>query len=96
MNELQPVNQNVLLDISSDSKEEQKTSSGIIIPDTAKEKQNIAEVLAMSNIENTEIIVGDRVLYKSFSGNEIEFEGKKYLLIQYSEILAKIVETEEI
>jgi chaperonin GroES len=96
MNELQPVNQNVLLDISSDSKEEQKTTSGIIIPDTAKEKQNIAEVLAMSNIENTEIIVGDRVLYKSFSGNEIEFEGKKYLLIQYSEILAKIVETEEI
>jgi chaperonin GroES len=96
MNELQPVNQNVLLDISSDSKEEQKTSSGIIIPDTAKEKQNIAEVLAMSNIENIEITVGDRVLYKSFSGNEIEFEGKKYLLIQYSEILAKIVITEEI
>lgn len=50
----------------------------------------------MSNIENTEIAVGDKVLYKSFRGNETVFEGKKYLLIQYSEILAKIVETEEI
>ncbi len=95
MNELQPVNQNVLLDIS-DSKEEQKTASGIIIPDTAKEKQNIARVMAMSNIENAEITIGDKVIYKSFSGNETEFEGAKYLLIQYSEILAKIVETEEI
>jgi chaperonin GroES len=95
MKELQPVNQNVLLDISDD-KHEQRTATGIIIPDTAKEKQNIAKVLAISNIENAEIAVGDSVLYKSFSGNEIDFEGKKYLLIQYSEILAKIVETDEI
>ncbi|MBN2350499.1 MAG: co-chaperone GroES [Bacteroidales bacterium] len=95
MNELQPVNQNVLLDLSEE-KQVQKTASGIIIPDTAKEKQNIAKVVAMSNIENVEIAVGDKVLYKSFSCNETEFEGKKYLLIQYSEILAKIVETEKI
>jgi chaperonin GroES len=95
MNELQPVNQNVLLDISDD-KQEQKTASGIIIPDSAKEKLTIANVVAMSNIDNAEIAIGDKVLYKSFSGNETEFEGKKYLLIQYSEILAKIVETEEI
>jgi chaperonin GroES len=95
MNELQPVNQNVLLDISDD-RQEQKTASGIIIPDTAKEKQNIAKVLAISNIENAEIAVGDKVLYNPHNGSEIEFEGRKYLLIQYPEILAKIVETEEI
>lgn len=95
MKELQPVNQNVLLDIT-DSKDEQRTASGLIIPDTAKEKQNIAKVVALSNIENAEIAVGDTVLYKSYSGNETEFENKKFLLIQYSEILAKIVETDEI
>jgi len=39
---------------------------------------------------------GNLVLYKTFSGSETEFEGKKYLLIQYSEILAKIVKTGEI
>ena len=95
MKELQPVNQNVLLDVTED-KQEQKTASGIIIPDSAKEKQNIARVVALSNIENAEIAVGDLVLYKAFSGTETEFEGKQYLLVQYSELLAKIVETEEI
>ncbi|HDP55243.1 MAG TPA: co-chaperone GroES [Bacteroidetes bacterium] len=95
MKELQPVNQNVLLDLSDD-RAEVKTPSGIIIPDTAKEKTNMAKVVAMSNIENPEIAIGDNVLYNGFSGTEQEFEGKKYLLIQYSEILAKVVETEEV
>jgi chaperonin GroES len=95
MKELQPVNQNVLLDIADD-KQEQMTASGIIIPDSAREKQNIARVMAMSTIENAEIAVGDKVLYKAYSGSEIKFEGKKYLLVQYPELLAKIVETDEI
>lgn len=95
MRELQPVNQNVLLDIS-ESNEMERTASGIIIPDTAKEKKNFAKVLAISNVENTEIKVGDLVLYKKFAGNEVEFDGKKYLLIPYSDIMAKIVETESI
>lgn len=95
MRELQPVNQNVLLDITEEKKE-QKTASGIIIPDTAKEKQNIAQVVAMSAIENPEVSIGDSVLFNSFSGTETEFEGKKYLLLPYTEILAKVVETEEI
>jgi chaperonin GroES len=95
MKELQPVNQNVLLDITEED-QVTKTASGIIIPDTAKEKQNIAKVVAMSNIENAEIAVGDSVLYKQFSGTETEFEGKKYLLIPYADLLAKVVETDEI
>jgi chaperonin GroES len=95
MKELQPINQNVLLDITEESGE-QRTSSGIIIPDSAKEKQKIARVVAMSNIDNPEISVGDMVMFKEFGGTETEFEGKKYLLIQYEDIMAKIVETEKI
>lgn len=95
MKELQPVNQNVLLDVTEDNSE-QKTASGIIIPDTAKEKPNKAVVTGISNIENPEISVGDTVIYKEYSGNEVEFEGKKYLLIPYADILAKVVETESI
>ncbi|GAB4293023.1 MAG: co-chaperone GroES [Marinilabiliales bacterium] len=95
MKELQPINQNVLLDIT-ESNEERKTAAGIIIPDTAKEKKNVAKVVALSNIENAEIAVNDYVLYKEYSGTETEFEGKKYLLIPYDDILAKIVETESI
>lgn len=95
MKELQPINQNVLLCMDAEG-HEQKTASGIIIPDSAATKKNIAKVVGMSNIENAEISVGDLVMYKAFSGNETEFEGKKYLLIQYSEILAKVVEMDEI
>lgn len=95
MKELQPINQNVLLDVSEE-KQEQKTAGGIIIPDTAKEKPQFAKVVGLSNIENAEIAVGDTVFYKSYSGTELELEGKKYLLVPYADLLAKLVETEEI
>ncbi len=95
MKELQPLNEHILLDIS-DEKEEQKTASGIIIPETAKEKKKIAKVVAVSAIENSAISIGDMVLYKEFSGTEAEIDGKKYLLIPYADILAKLVETESI
>jgi chaperonin GroES len=95
MKELQPLNENVLLDLNEE-KAEQKTASGIIIPDTAKEKPQYAKVLAIGNIENPGISVGDMVIYKKFSGTELEFEGNKYLMIPYADLLAKIVETDEI
>jgi len=95
MKELQPLNENVLLDISDD-KQQQKTASGIIIPDTAKEKPQYAKVVAIGNIENPGITVGDVVFYKKFSGTEFEFESKKYLMVPYADLLAKIVETEAI
>ena len=95
MKELQPLNENVLLDLNED-KAEQKTAAGIIIPDSAKEKPLYAKVLAIGNIENAGIAVGDMVVYKKFSGTELEFEGNKYLMIPYADLLAKIVETDEI
>jgi chaperonin GroES len=95
MKELQPVNQNVLLDLTEKEKE-QKTASGIIIPDTAKEKPKLAKVVGISTIENVEIAIGDTVLFKEYSGTETDFEGKKYLVIPYADILAKVVETESI
>jgi len=95
MKELQPINQNVLLELSEDNSE-QKTASGIIIPDSAVEKQEVAKVVAVSNIENAEIAPGDEVLYKKFAGTEIDFDGKKFLLLPYADILSKVVETESI
>lgn len=95
MKELQPINQQVVLDITL-SKDEQRTASGIIIPDTAKEKPKQAPVISMSSIDNPEIKPGDIVLFKSYAGTEVDFEGKKYLILPYADILAKIVITEEI
>lgn len=95
MKELQPLNQNVILDITDDKKE-QTTAGGIIIPDTAREKPMFAKVVSLSNIDNCEIAIGDMVVYKKFSGTEIEFEGKKYLTVPYADLLAKVVEVDAI
>ena len=95
MKELQPLNENVLLEITEDMKES-KTTGGIIIPDTAKEKPQMARVVAIGNIENPGVAVGDMVVYKKFSGTEIKFEGREFLFVPYADLLAKIVETEAI
>lgn len=95
MKELQPLNENVLLDIKEEEGQ-QTTASGIIIPDTAREKQQFAKVVAIGNIENPGISVGDTVFYKQYSGTEFEFEGGKYMMVPYADLLAKVVETEAI
>lgn len=95
MRELQPINQHVALDITN-SKEEKRTQTGIIIPSSTNEKPQIAKIASMGVIDNAEVKPGDLVVYKAYSGTEIEFEGKRYLLLPYSDILAKVVETEEI
>lgn len=95
MKELQPLNENVLLEINEEFTET-KTASGIIIPDTAQEKPQMARVVALGNIENPGVSAGDIVVYKKYSGTEVKFEGKDYLFVPYAELLAKIVETEAI
>ncbi len=95
MKELQPINQQVCLDLTG-SKQEKRTASGLIIPDSATEVSNVATIVWMSTIENAGVKPGDTVLYKPFGGTEIEFDKKKYLFVPYADILAKVVETEEI
>jgi len=94
MKELQPINQHVLLVMEEEK--EVKTASGIIIPDTVKEKPQFAKVVALSGIEKPEISVGDIVFYKNFSGTELEYEGKNYLMMPYADILGKLVDTDKI
>jgi chaperonin GroES len=94
MKELHPVNQQVLLEL--DSQKEKKTATGIIIPDSASEKPRFGKVLSMSQIDNPEIAVGDVVYFKEYGGQNVKFEGKEFFLIPYADILAKVVETEEI
>jgi len=94
MKALQPLNDNVLLEIQQ--AKEPKTISGIIIPDSAKEKPDYAKVVAMGIIENPGISVGDTVFYRKHTGTEIDFEGKKYLLMAYADLLARVMATESI
>ena len=94
MRKIQPINNNLLIKL--DEVKEDKTSGGIIIPDTAKERSQEGEVIALPPDSDIGVSVGDRVMYKSFSGTEITFEGEKYLLVPSDDILAKFVEVDAI
>jgi chaperonin GroES len=72
---------------------EEKTKSGIIIPDTAKEKPQRGTVVAAgpgTKDEKMEVKVGDVVLYGKYAGSELSIEGKDYLMMRQSDILAVI------
>ena len=70
---------------------EENTIGGIIIPDTAKEKPLQGKVVATGNgTKDEEMVVkeGDTVLYGKYAGTELEYDGKKYLVMRQSDILA--------
>lgn len=72
---------------------ETQTASGIIIPDTAKEKPQKGIVMAVGNGKKDQpmtVKVGDTVLYGKYAGTELKFDGKDYLIMREDDILAII------
>lgn len=72
---------------------EEKTASGIIIPDTAKEKPQKGTVVAAGNGKSDEpmtVKVGDTILYGKYAGTELSVEGKDFLIMRESDIFAII------
>jgi chaperonin GroES len=75
--------------------EEEKTKGGIIIPDTAKEKPQEGEVLAVGpgarddsgKIQPLDVKVGDRILFGKWSGSEVKLDGEDLLIMKESDIL---------
>src|SRR5262249_34954210 len=77
---------------------EEKTTGGIIIPDSAKEKPQEGEVMAIGNgkrlesgkREEIDVKVGDRILFGKYSGSEIKIDGEEHLILREDEILGII------
>ena len=70
---------------------EEKTASGLYIPDTAKEKPQKGQVIAVGNGKKDEpltVKVGDTVLYGKYSGTELSVDGNDYLIMRESDIFA--------
>lgn len=85
---IKPLSDRVLIQPSA---AEERTVSGIIIPDSAKEKPLKGTVLATGDgtkDEPMQVKDGDTVLYGKYAGTEIEYEGEKYLIMRQSDILA--------
>ena len=80
--------------------EEEITASGLVIPDSAKEKPQHGNVIAVGPgkmneagvIETLELSEGDRVLYQKYTGQEITVENQEYIIIRFQDVLAKLVD----
>jgi len=90
---LQPMHGRVLVE-PFEAKD--KTSGGIYIPDTAKERLQEGEVIAVAKDATDEIAVGDHVIYKEFGGTEVKLEGQDYILLTEDDLLAKYVAADKI
>lgn len=90
---LQPLNGNVLL---RQVQAEEMTSGGIYLPDTAREQPAEGVIEAVAPGGTDEVAIGDRVLYKKFSGEEIQVDGLKMRLVPEGDLLAKFVQADAI
>ncbi|MDX1689920.1 MAG: co-chaperone GroES [Acidimicrobiia bacterium] len=92
---LQPLGDRVV--VKAKDEDEARTASGLVIPDTAKEKPQLGEVLAVGPgaFEDGERVpmdveVGDVVVYSKYGGTEVKFEGEEYLVLSARDLLAVI------
>ena len=91
---LQPLDDRVVV---KPSEEEETTASGIVIPDTAKERPQEGEVIAVGpgrfedgNRLPMDVAFGDKVIYSKYGGTEVKVEGDEYLVLSARDVLAKI------
>jgi chaperonin GroES len=91
---LQPLEDRVVV---KPSEEEETTASGIVIPDTAKERPQEGEVMAVGpgrfedgNRIPMDVKVGDKVIYSKYGGTEVKIEGDEYLILSARDVLAVV------
>jgi len=86
---IKPMDDRLLVELVE---EETKTVSGIIIPDSAKEKPRMGLVVAVGTDEDlqSKVKIGDKVLFAKYGGEEITADGKEYKIVQRSDVLAVV------
>lgn len=92
---LKPLGDRVVIELVET---EEKTASGIVLPDTAKEKPQEGKVVAVGTgrvLDSgervaPEVSVGDRIIFSKYAGTEVKYEGKEYLVLRESDILAVV------
>jgi chaperonin GroES len=94
--QLKPLGERVVL---KHQEAEEKTKSGIFLPDSAKEKPQAAVVVAVGpgkeengNTEAMQVKPGDKVIYSRYSGTEVKFEEEEYVIVSQSDIIAVVEE----
>ncbi|MDF2855310.1 MAG: groES [Neobacillus sp.] len=94
---LRPLGDRVVIELVES---EEKTASGIVLPDSAKEKPQEGRVVAVGTgrvLESgervaLEVSVGDRIIFSKYSGTEVKYQGAEYLILRDNDILAVVGE----
>ncbi|WP_217587768.1 co-chaperone GroES [Lentibacillus saliphilus] len=92
---IKPLGDRVVIELVE---QEEKTASGIVLPDSAKEKPQEGHVVAVGSGRVTdngekialEVKEGDQIIFSKFAGTEVKYDGKEYLILRESDILAVI------
>jgi chaperonin GroES len=92
---LRPLGDRIIIELVES---EEKTASGIVLPDTAKEKPQEGKVVAVGTgrvLDNGERVAlevseGDRIIFSKYAGTEVKYQGTEYLILRESDILAVI------
>lgn len=92
---LRPLGDRIIIELVET---EEKTASGIVLPDTAKEKPQEGKVVAVGTgrvLDNgervaVEVSVGDRIIFSKYAGTEVKYQGTEYLILRESDILAVV------
>jgi len=84
---IQPLGTRVLI---QPLEQEGKTASGLFLPESAKEKPQTGQVVAVGDDESIKLKPKDKVLFAKYSGTEFKYEGADYLLMEASDILARL------
>jgi len=89
MAKLEPIGSRVLLQVVA---QPERTTTGIYLPETAKEKPQQAQIIAIGEeaAEDYPLEVGDIVLYPKYSGTEVKVDGEEYLILNADDILARV------
>ena len=85
---IQPMGSRVLI---KPVEQESKTSSGLLLPETAKEKPQTGLVVAVGDDEEIKLNVNDKVLFAKYTGTEFKMDGADYLLLESNDVLAKVL-----
>ncbi len=94
---LKPLGDRVVIELVET---EEKTASGIVLPDSAKEKPQEGKIVAVGTgrvLDNgdrvaLEVSVGDRIIFSKYSGTEVKYQGTEYLILRDNDILAIVGE----
>ena len=84
---IQPLGTRVLI---KPLEQETKTSSGLYLPESAKEKPQTGEVVAVGDDESIKLKAKDKVLFAKYSGAEFKYDGVDYLLMESNDVLARL------